>query len=312
MKTYVPEYYPQFHCIAEKCRHSCCVGWEIDIDEESLARFKAVGGEIGRRLAEDIVETEECASFRLKEGDRCPFLNEKGLCDLVIELGEDSLCQICTDHPRYRSFFADRDEMGLGLCCEEAVRIVLNWPEKVRWIVWEDDGFEEELPEEERVLMDVRAALIGIMQRREEPVEKRVENMLEAAGIGWPERSMAQWAQFLLGLERLDGVWTKRLEALCREDGPARDCALPDTPFEQLMVYYLMRHMPGALKDGDMQGRLLLCVLMWKIVRAIAAVERADMEGLADIARMCSSEIEYSDANMEDALYELDELSAQG
>ena len=33
MKLYAPEYYKQFQCIADKCTHSCCIGWEIDIDE---------------------------------------------------------------------------------------------------------------------------------------------------------------------------------------------------------------------------------------------------------------------------------------
>ena len=34
MKTYAPKYYQQFHCIADKCKHSCCIGWEIDIDKD--------------------------------------------------------------------------------------------------------------------------------------------------------------------------------------------------------------------------------------------------------------------------------------
>ena len=32
MKIIAPNYYPAFRCIADKCRHSCCIGWEIDID----------------------------------------------------------------------------------------------------------------------------------------------------------------------------------------------------------------------------------------------------------------------------------------
>jgi len=308
MKTYVPDYYPLFRCIAEKCRHSCCVGWEIDIDAESLARFRQAEGEIGRRLKQDIVEGEQGASFRLKEGDRCPFLNETGLCDLIIALGEDSLCQICADHPRFRSFFTGRVEMGLGLCCEEAARIILSRDEKARWILWEDDGVQEELPEEENEILQVRSALVGMMQKRGLSVEKRVENMLSAVGITWPERTMAQWAQFLLGLERLDESWTQKLENLCQGDD-MQQTGLADTALEQLMIYYLMRHMPGALEDGDMQGRLMLCVLMWKIVRAIAAKECADMDGLVDIARMCSSEIEYSDENIGAILDEIAHLS---
>ena len=31
MKLYAPKYYNEFKCIADKCTHSCCVGWEIDM-----------------------------------------------------------------------------------------------------------------------------------------------------------------------------------------------------------------------------------------------------------------------------------------
>ena len=35
MKLYAPECYKNFVCIADKYSHSCCVGGEIDIDEET-------------------------------------------------------------------------------------------------------------------------------------------------------------------------------------------------------------------------------------------------------------------------------------
>ena len=51
MKLFAPEYYKQFKCIADKCTHSCCIGWEIDIDEEALlipeqSLLEATGGEV--------------------------------------------------------------------------------------------------------------------------------------------------------------------------------------------------------------------------------------------------------------------------
>ena len=35
MKRYAPAYYPRFACLADRCRHSCCIGWEIEVDEEN-------------------------------------------------------------------------------------------------------------------------------------------------------------------------------------------------------------------------------------------------------------------------------------
>lgn len=40
MKRVVPDYYADFACIAGACRHTCCVGWEIDIDPDSLRRYR--------------------------------------------------------------------------------------------------------------------------------------------------------------------------------------------------------------------------------------------------------------------------------
>ena len=33
-----------------KCKHNCCIGWEIDVDEEKLAYYKHVQGALGDRL----------------------------------------------------------------------------------------------------------------------------------------------------------------------------------------------------------------------------------------------------------------------
>lgn len=304
MKTFVPDYYPQFQCIAGKCRHSCCEGWGIDIDEESLARFKQVQGEIGERLRRDIAEDEEGAHFILKEGDRCPFLNEDNLCDLILALGDDCLCQICADHPRFRNFFADRTEMGLGMCCEEATRLILTREEPMRLIEWEDDGFDDEADETEGDIIALRDAFIKIAQMREMSVAERVEELLRQTGLSMPERDMAQWAQFFMNLERMDEKWAQRL-ALLGKSAAADAEPIAENAKEQLLVYYLTRHIAGAAQDGDMQGRLLLCVLLWKIVMKMCSASGADMAGLIDIARMCSSEIEYSDENLNAVLDEL-------
>ena len=104
MKTVVPNYYKKFHCIAEKCQHSCCIGWEIDIDSASLERYNKLEGDFGKRVRSAICH-HGVPHFELGEGERCPFLNDSGLCDMIVELGEQSLCNICADHPRFRNFF---------------------------------------------------------------------------------------------------------------------------------------------------------------------------------------------------------------
>ena len=140
MKLIAPDYYKDFRCIAGDCRHSCCIGWEIDVDPDKLVYYDTVTGPLGDRLKKSIDRTAQPPHFILGEHERCPFLNQEGLCDLIIGLGENSLCQICRDHPRYRSFFVGRTEIGVGLCCEAAAALILKKTEKTTLVTLEDDG----------------------------------------------------------------------------------------------------------------------------------------------------------------------------
>lgn len=128
MKFRVPLYYKEFHCIADKCKDSCCsAGWEIDIDEKTSEFYKKVNGSFGNKLRKNISNSSPC-HFILDKYNNCPFLNNKKLCDIYTNLGEEHLCQICKDHPRYYEWFYKDGikEAGIGLCCEEAARIILS------------------------------------------------------------------------------------------------------------------------------------------------------------------------------------------
>lgn len=128
MKFRAPLYYKEFHCIADKCKDSCCsAGWEIDIDPETAEFYNNVNDSFGEKLRKNISNTSPC-HFILNGHNNCPFLNDKKLCDIYINLGEEHLCQICKDHPRYYEWFDEIGvkEAGIGLCCEEAARIILS------------------------------------------------------------------------------------------------------------------------------------------------------------------------------------------
>ena len=172
MKTFVPNYYHKFKCIADKCKHSCCIGWEIDIDEFSLESYRNVEGAFGERLRRNIDFDCDCPHFILQEGDRCPFLNDNNLCDMICEIGEDLLCDICADHPRFRNFFSDSVEEGIGLCCEEAARIVLCNHEPFS-LISDDSGCS--YTDEERRVLNERQEIFDLLQNREFSVFERLE-----------------------------------------------------------------------------------------------------------------------------------------
>ena len=98
-----PDFYDKFCCIASKCTDTCCVGWEIDIDETSQEKYSQVTGEFGDRLRENI----EDGHFKLIPHDRCPFLTRDNLCEIFTHLGEGALCDICREHPRFVEVYGD-------------------------------------------------------------------------------------------------------------------------------------------------------------------------------------------------------------
>lgn len=293
MKLVAPAYYSHFRCKAGACRHSCCIGWEIDIDEDSLTRFRSVPGKLGRKLHNEIDWENKC--FRLNEKEGCPFLNKDGLCELILALGEDSLCQICADHPRFRNFLAGRTEIGLGLCCEAAAELTLGQAEPMKLAMLEDDGTDEE---EDTAFLAFRDKLFAMAQDRSRTTAQRVEDILAACHIRLTVDTV-HWAAFLLELERLDPQWEAYLQRLQEPQLPAPRW---ETPLEQLLCYLLYRHLAGALEDGDLQGRVAYCCLMWKLLRHMLR------DDLPELARMYSSEIEYSDENMDAILEEIDGL----
>ena len=303
MKEIAPTYYPRFACIADRCRHSCCIGWEIDIDGDALTRYGATEGELGQRLKENIRRTET-PHFVLTESQRCPFLNSHGLCDLIIGLGEESLCQICADHPRFRNAFSDRTEIGLGLCCEAAGRLILSETAPAELMVLTDDGEDEGLWEEEWALLTLRGEVFALLQDRHKSIPERISGMLELCGAVLPEWSMAEWAEQYLALERLDEEWTQRLTALRNAEPAKPPLPLKDTVWEQLLVYFVYRHFPAALEDEDIPSKAGFAAVSFALIHALAVVQYQEtasftLDDLVEIARMYSAEVEYSDENLE-------------
>lgn len=308
MRLIGPADYRGFACLQGACRHSCCQGWEIDIDDASLKRYRAMEGPLGRRLQEGIAVEDGTARFRLTEDERCPFLNAEGLCDIILAEGEGALCQICADHPRYRHFYTGVTEVGLGLCCEAAARQALTRREPLRIVTLEDDGEADGLTPEESAMLTLREELLALAQDRKQPLALRADRLLARCDLTLPGGTMAAWAAFLLTLERLEETWTERLLTL-RDRPPGRGLGLKwDIPLEQLLSALLCRHLPGALEDGDIAGRVLFAVQGYRLIAAMFAQAGADrLDTLIDIARQFSAEIEYSEENLSAFLDALDE-----
>lgn len=185
-----PSYYKNFRCIGSDCTDNCCIGWEIDIDENTLTYYQQVPGTFGRRLQENIAlpasDSEENAHFIMDSTERCPFLNRCSLCDIFIHLGEEHLGQICADHPRFYEWFSDGREEGLGLCCEAAAKLILQ---KTGYPEW-DTSYEEEDTEEasadirflEQTLFSMREKLFYIIKpETDTPFDSKMNHLYKTA-----------------------------------------------------------------------------------------------------------------------------------
>lgn len=185
-KVRFPAYYDNFTCIAGKCEDTCCAGWEIDIDENSYEYYKNLPGEFGEKVRDCIKEYErseedvyEVHGFLLKEGKRCPFLREDGLCEMILTLGEDALCDVCTDTPRNFLEYGGMREISLSPSCAEAGRLIFGSKQKVEFLTREQDGVLELLESEEERLFGekirtVRDYGLELLQEREYSVPERM------------------------------------------------------------------------------------------------------------------------------------------
>ncbi|WP_302359015.1 flagellin lysine-N-methylase [uncultured Mitsuokella sp.] len=125
--TVWPDFAEDFACKADRCQHSCCRGWEIDIDAATAAYYASLEGPLGEALRENIdVLADGTHAFHLTVDEHCPFLREDGLCRLIREIGEEALCEVCTMHPRFFIMSGTVELAGFGLACEKAVELLLS------------------------------------------------------------------------------------------------------------------------------------------------------------------------------------------
>ncbi|MBP3568580.1 MAG: flagellin lysine-N-methylase [Lachnospiraceae bacterium] len=170
-----PDYYKEFSCIADKCEATCCAGWQIVVDEESLKRYKKVSGEFKKRIQEGVDFKE--GVFYQKPGKRCAFLNEQNLCDMYTALGEESFCETCRRYPRHIEEFENVREFTLSVSCPEASRILLAQKEPARFydieVEAEEEVFDDFDPMVYEKLLEARGEMLRFLQNRDAPLAER-------------------------------------------------------------------------------------------------------------------------------------------
>lgn len=153
MISLYPTFYHTFQCKANQCHHTCCQKWTIDVDEETAKLYQTLPTPLGEDLRKFMTVDDEGYYFMFSDKQpTCPLLREDGLCRVVLELGEDSLCDTCHMHPRFYKYIEDLELCGVGLSCEESVeKLLATEGDQLQFTIEDDD---DEFTAEDRPVLE--------------------------------------------------------------------------------------------------------------------------------------------------------------
>lgn len=176
MKYIYPDYYDKFQCIADRCPCTCCAGWAIEIDDASLTKYRQM-------KLNSVDYSEGCFLQDGSKDKRCSNLCDNGLCRLILEHGEDILCDTCRMFPRHVEEYEGVREYSLSISCPVVSSMLLTRTEPVSYLKREDsasdpeeyDEYEQSVYEE---LSELRWELLKLLNRVDIPLSERCRRLL--------------------------------------------------------------------------------------------------------------------------------------
>lgn len=111
----------RFTCLGDKCEDTCCKSWSMQMDDATLARYRAEAPE----LLEAVTEGPSGPIMRRDPAtDFCVKL-DGGLCGIHRDYGSDFLGDACHFYPRVTRRLADATFMTATMSCPEIARLAL-------------------------------------------------------------------------------------------------------------------------------------------------------------------------------------------
>lgn len=169
-----PDYYDEFNCIAGECPFTCCQQWKIAVDEDTLKDWhtktvperyiKRDSKAKGTTLDKYVRVGESGEEMSLCENGFCPFFNEKGLCNVVLEYGEETISNTCHTFPREEHEYEGTVEKTLALGCPAVVDLL--WNKEHFFTLGEVDTSVDE----EKKLFIVRNVMMDFVSKGEYPL----------------------------------------------------------------------------------------------------------------------------------------------
>jgi len=295
MKLYAPAYYQKFVCIADKCTHSCCVGWEIDIDSATLTTYSALSGGYGEVIRNSIDTSGDTPHFCLGDNEKCPHLDEHGLCRIISNLGEGYLCHICREHPRFYNDTPYGKEVGLGLACEEACRIVLSSTDYAHMIEMGEVAGDI-LPFDFDPL-PYRQKVFDVLQDVGMTYAQKLEAVTHLCDLSPFCEDTDLWREMLANLEYLDEA---HRNLFCAYTFGVTPPANLEQPLLSALGYFVYRHGTSADNAEDFRASVGFGLFCVHLITSVAVAQHVcDLAGLVEVVRMVSEELEYCEENTE-------------
>ncbi len=313
------KYTEKFRCIASKCSDNCCIGWEIGIDEDTLKKYDELDSELGRDIRRNIKNS----CFATDRRGRCKMLDKDGLCEIIKRGGEELLCKICQNHPRFYQSYGNLCEWGIGMSCIEGARLLLNsqivFSEEERADFSEPD-YDEKLFE---CLLFARGEILELLKNKNidfwrklsliecyaDTLSKELDNdrysflRLEDKEAFETSQEKFQREIFdeLLSLETLKSNWKKRLKK-ARKTPFQKDKITPlNDAFIQIYAYFIFRYFLYSVYDKDVLSKVKFAKngVLAIFLLFCSEYKCGDMtDKLAEIAKDFSKEVEYSEDNI--------------
>ena len=269
---------------------------------------------MGKRLRENISDEN---SFILKN-ERCPFLNDDNLCDIIINCGESGLCQICRDHPRFFNWYGDIKEGGIGLSCQEGARLILT-TDSVSFdeseVCEEPESVDEELF---KLLYFAREEMFGIIDSEDKTLCQCLCECLDFAHrlqffVDNPHLSQADFSlsespvqcdtvnemlRMFGETEPIDESWTKQYESLLEFTfmGEVSFDIVSQRYLKNIFRYFIYRYFLDGVFYEEILSRVKFAAVS-VIVIALMTGGKNDIETWIEKSKLYSKQMEYSDEN---------------
>ncbi len=293
MEKFAPSYFNDFVCIKGKCKHNCCIGWEIAIDKRTHGKILRATSPYKDTVLENLTFDGENHIITLCENARCPFLNKDNLCDVIINMGNGYISEICTEHPRFYNRIGNRVEAGLGLACEACAEIILDKGSDFSLIKLSQRGKDAALTPKEQNKLSKRDKIIDIIKSADN-FDSAVIEVFSYLGIKNKSIDILAFLEYLSEAEYIEDEWCNAIDFAKR----ARVCArLSEKDKKALFIYFIYRHYITKVGEREALSSVMFALLSTLAIERISGYYFNEQKPTIEAARLYSANIEYSSEN---------------